>query len=88
MLSLGWLTAVTAGHTKRVTMNAIMLCAYCIGNIIGPQRAPYMLSIGVLLSVEFCSVASAIRAPEPRALDHHNALQLYLPTLASGALFL
>ncbi|KAF8521394.1 MFS general substrate transporter [Hysterangium stoloniferum] len=37
VLSLSWVTAVTAGHTKRITMNAIMLCAYCIGNIVGPQ---------------------------------------------------
>ncbi|GJJ14246.1 hypothetical protein Clacol_008510 [Clathrus columnatus] len=36
-LSLSWLTAVTAGHTKRITTNAIMLSAYCIGNIVGPQ---------------------------------------------------
>jgi len=32
VLSLSWLSSVTAGHTKRVTVNAIMLCAYCIGN--------------------------------------------------------
>lgn len=36
MLSLSWLSAVTAGHTKRVTVNAIMLSAYCIGNAAGP----------------------------------------------------
>ncbi|KAF8124325.1 MFS general substrate transporter [Boletus edulis] len=36
VLSLSWLNNVTAGHTKRVTTNAIMLCAYCIGNAAGP----------------------------------------------------
>lgn len=36
VLSLAWLSAVTAGHTKRVTVNAIMLSAYCIGNSAGP----------------------------------------------------
>ncbi|KAG6820122.1 hypothetical protein H0H93_005128 [Arthromyces matolae] len=36
VLSLSWLSNVTAGHTKRVTVNAIMLCAYCIGNSAGP----------------------------------------------------
>ncbi|KIJ61701.1 hypothetical protein HYDPIDRAFT_115502, partial [Hydnomerulius pinastri MD-312] len=36
VLSLSWLTNVTAGHTKRVTTNAIMLSAYCIGNAAGP----------------------------------------------------
>lgn len=36
VLSLSWLSSVTAGHTKKVTTNAIMLSAYCIGNSAGP----------------------------------------------------
>ncbi|KAJ7050639.1 MFS general substrate transporter [Mycena amicta] len=36
VLSLSWVSSVTAGHTKRVTTNAIMLGAYCIGNSAGP----------------------------------------------------
>ncbi|KIK59190.1 hypothetical protein GYMLUDRAFT_686005 [Collybiopsis luxurians FD-317 M1] len=36
VLSLSWLSTVTAGHTKRITTNAIMLCAYCIGNAAAP----------------------------------------------------
>ena len=36
VLSLSWLSSVTAGHTKRVTVNAVMLSAYCIGNSAGP----------------------------------------------------
>ncbi|KAJ7153334.1 MFS general substrate transporter [Mycena filopes] len=36
VLSLSWVSQVTAGHTKRVTTNAIMLGAYCIGNSAGP----------------------------------------------------
>ncbi|TCD67482.1 hypothetical protein EIP91_012343 [Steccherinum ochraceum] len=36
VLSLSWLSNVTAGHTKRVTVNAIMLVAYCIGNAAAP----------------------------------------------------
>ncbi|KAG6334445.1 hypothetical protein ID866_4646 [Astraeus odoratus] len=36
VLSLSWLGNVTAGHTKRVVTNAIMLSAYCIGNATGP----------------------------------------------------
>ncbi|KAJ3503744.1 hypothetical protein NLJ89_g8297 [Agrocybe chaxingu] len=36
VLSLSWISSVTAGHTKRVTVNAIMLSAYCIGNAAGP----------------------------------------------------
>ena len=36
VLSLSWLSSVTAGHTKRVTTNAIMLIAYCVGNAAAP----------------------------------------------------
>ncbi|KAJ7693057.1 major facilitator superfamily domain-containing protein [Mycena rosella] len=36
VISLSWVSAVTAGHTKRVTTNAIMLGAYCVGNAAGP----------------------------------------------------
>ncbi|KAF9058550.1 MFS general substrate transporter [Rhodocollybia butyracea] len=36
VLSLSWVSSVTAGHTKRITTNAIMLSAYCIGNAAGP----------------------------------------------------
>ncbi|KAI0252933.1 major facilitator superfamily domain-containing protein [Lactifluus subvellereus] len=36
VLSLAWVSQTTAGHTKRVTTNAVMLSAYCIGNAAGP----------------------------------------------------
>ena len=36
VLSLSWLSNVTAGHTKKVTTNAIFLSAVCIGNAVGP----------------------------------------------------
>jgi len=36
VITLSWLNAVTAGHTKRITTNAIMLGAYSIGNSAGP----------------------------------------------------
>ncbi|KAH7927987.1 MFS general substrate transporter [Leucogyrophana mollusca] len=36
VLALSWLGNVTAGHTKKVVTNAIMLSAYCIGNAAGP----------------------------------------------------
>jgi len=36
VLVLSWLSSVTAGHTKRITVNAILLSAYCIGNAVGP----------------------------------------------------
>ncbi|KAH9958007.1 MFS general substrate transporter [Russula dissimulans] len=36
VLALAWVSQTTAGHTKRVTTNAVMLSAYCIGNAAGP----------------------------------------------------
>ncbi|EKM82407.1 hypothetical protein AGABI1DRAFT_117893 [Agaricus bisporus var. burnettii JB137-S8] len=35
-LALGWLASITAGHTKRTTVNAIVFVAYGIGNAAGP----------------------------------------------------
>jgi predicted MFS family arabinose efflux permease len=35
-LLYSWVSANIAGHTKKVTMNAILLMSFCIGNIIGP----------------------------------------------------
>lgn len=36
VLALSWVGSVTAGHTKKVTVNAIMLSFYCIGNAAAP----------------------------------------------------
>lgn len=33
---LGWVESITAGHTKKTTTNAVVLCAYAIGNAAGP----------------------------------------------------
>lgn len=35
-LLYSWVAANYAGHTKKVTMNAILLISFCVGNIIGP----------------------------------------------------
>ena len=35
-LLYAWVAANFAGHTKKVTMNAILLMSFCLGNIIGP----------------------------------------------------
>ncbi|KAF2112864.1 allantoin permease [Lophiotrema nucula] len=35
-LLYSWVAANYAGHTKKVTMNAILLMSFCLGNIIGP----------------------------------------------------
>jgi MFS transporter, ACS family, allantoate permease len=34
---LAWSAAVTAGHTKRTTMNAVIMIGYAVGNAAGPQ---------------------------------------------------
>ncbi|KAH0583569.1 hypothetical protein H2248_009192 [Termitomyces sp. 'cryptogamus'] len=35
-ISLGWMNNITAGHTKKTTVNAIVLIGYGIGNTAGP----------------------------------------------------
>jgi hypothetical protein len=56
-LSMSVATANTAGHTKKVTTNALLLIGYCLGNFIGPfffksEQAPrYNLGTGMML---FC----------------------------------
>lgn len=44
-LQYSWVAANYAGHTKKVTMNALLLMSFCLGNILGPlsftaQSAP------------------------------------------------
>ncbi len=36
-LLYAWVACNFAGHTKKVTMNAILLMSFCLGNIIGPE---------------------------------------------------
>ncbi|EXJ59209.1 hypothetical protein A1O7_06641 [Cladophialophora yegresii CBS 114405] len=59
-LLYSWITSNYAGHTKKVTMNAIVLMSFCIGNIIGPETfrdkdapayIPAKLTIVVILAV-------------------------------------
>ncbi|KAF4431484.1 Allantoate permease [Fusarium acutatum] len=62
IVSLGINSANTAGHTKKVTMNAVVFTAYCISNIIGPQffkpsQAPlYPLGMGAMLTSYILSI--------------------------------
>jgi len=37
MMSLSWVTATVSGHTKKVTMNAIWLLGYAVGQMLAPQ---------------------------------------------------
>ncbi|KAK5154397.1 hypothetical protein LTS14_006532 [Recurvomyces mirabilis] len=36
-LMYSWIGANYSGHTKKVTMNAIVLMSFCVGNVIGPE---------------------------------------------------
>lgn len=55
VVSLGLVAANTAGHTKKVTVNALVFAAYCASNIVAPQffrpgQAPlYPLGVGAVL---------------------------------------
>ncbi|KAK2741717.1 hypothetical protein FQN55_008216 [Onygenales sp. PD_40] len=55
VVSLSLISANFAGHTKKVTVNALIFIAYCVSNIIGPQffkshQAPlYPLGVGAIL---------------------------------------
>lgn len=49
----------TAGHTKKVTVNAIFLVGYCVGNLIGPQtfiesQAPSYSGAKIAIVVCYC----------------------------------
>lgn len=57
-----WNASNTSGHTKKVTVNAMTLAAFCVGNIIGsetflpkdaPNYIPGKTAILVLLVVTF-----------------------------------
>ncbi|KAH9930639.1 MFS general substrate transporter [Fomitopsis serialis] len=37
VIFLSWVGNLTAGHTKRVTTNAIVMVGYAVGNAVGPQ---------------------------------------------------
>ncbi|KAH6669621.1 major facilitator superfamily transporter [Plectosphaerella plurivora] len=54
-LAMSVATANTAGHTKKITTNAIVLIGYCAGNIVGPfffikeQEPRYTFGMGMIL---------------------------------------
>ncbi|KAH8890653.1 putative MFS allantoate transporter [Thozetella sp. PMI_491] len=56
-------TANTAGHTKKVTVSAILFLGYCVGNIAGPffyktEQAPtYSLGIWSMITSHFLEIA-------------------------------
>ncbi|KAH7039556.1 putative allantoate permease [Microdochium trichocladiopsis] len=64
IVALGMNSANTAGHTKKVTLNAVVFGAYCVSNIIGPQffksaQAPlYPLGMGAMLVAYALSIVT------------------------------
>ncbi|RDW69240.1 MFS general substrate transporter-55 [Coleophoma cylindrospora] len=66
VVSLGINTANTAGHTKKVTVNALIFITYCVSNIVGPQfflanQAPlYVLGMGAVLASYVLSILTIL----------------------------
>ncbi|KAL6703743.1 hypothetical protein ACN47E_009124 [Coniothyrium glycines] len=63
-LLYSWVAANIAGHTKKVTMNAILLMSFCLGNIIGPltfrqEDAPDFVPAKISIIVT-CAVAAGL----------------------------
>lgn len=56
-LAMSVATANTAGHTKKITTNALLIIGYCLGNFVGPfffkksQAPTYGLGVAMML---FC----------------------------------
>ncbi|KAH7310833.1 MFS general substrate transporter [Stachybotrys elegans] len=66
IVSLGLNAANTAGHTKKVTANAMIFIAYCVSNIVAPQffktsQAPlYPLGMGAILGAYCIAIVTII----------------------------
>lgn len=65
-LLYSWVAANYAGHTKKVTMNAVLLMSFCLGNIMGPltfqdkdapDYIPAKIAIVVTVLVAGCTTA-------------------------------
>ncbi|KAF5714616.1 DAL5-Allantoate ureidosuccinate permease [Fusarium mundagurra] len=65
-LSMSISMANTAGHTKKITTNAILLIGYCLGNFVGPfffksnQAPQYELGVGMMFTCIAIQVASLV----------------------------
>ncbi|KAH7196506.1 major facilitator superfamily domain-containing protein [Fusarium flagelliforme] len=65
-LSMAVSMANTAGHTKKITTNAILLIGYCLGNFVGPfffksdQEPQYQLGVGMMFTCIAIQVASLL----------------------------
>ncbi len=64
---LACFSANTAGHTKKITVNAIYLIGYCVGNLVGPQtfrdnQAPSYSGAKIAMIVGNCVATVCIMA--------------------------
>ncbi|PNS15701.1 High-affinity nicotinic acid transporter [Sphaceloma murrayae] len=59
-LLYSWVSANYAGHTKKVSMNAILLMSFCIGNIIGPLTFRGSVTGAFVAIIVTCVFASAM----------------------------
>lgn len=63
---LSWTNICGSGHTKKVTVNAMIFITYCVSNIVAPQfflatQAPlYVLGMSAILGSYVLSIFSAI----------------------------
>ncbi|KAJ5602277.1 hypothetical protein N7510_011811 [Penicillium lagena] len=82
-----WITANFAGHTKKLTMNALVLMSFCIGNVIGPetfqakdapQYIPAKITIVAILSfgILFTAALDLLYMWENRKRDNEPAPDL------------
>lgn len=66
VLLLSLQTANTAGHTKKVTVSAILFLGYCVGNIAGPffyktsQAPTYTLGIWSMVTSHLVEIATIL----------------------------
>jgi len=63
VIFLGWVGSITAGHTKKTTTNAVVLCSYAIGNAAGPLmwKKPYQPRNHVPWAIiTACNAAAAV----------------------------
>lgn len=61
MLLLAWNASNIAGHSKKVTCNAITLIAFCVGNILGTQTFQSYQAPGYLSGkISICATLAAL----------------------------
>lgn len=78
-----WVAANFAGHTKKVTMNAVLLMSFCLGNIIGPETfrskdapdyvpAKIAIVVTTLIAIALTLVLRTMYALENRRRDRNS----------------